>query len=101
MPTVAAEAAALLDFCHVRGLRTVATSPDAESSWAEADLGGGTAVLLGAEDTGLSPELLAAADLSVSLPMAGAGDSLNVSTTAAIMLYEAVRQRRAARKDDR
>lgn len=99
--TVTSEASALLDFCRGRGLSTVATSPDAPSSWAEADLRGGTAILLGAEDTGLSPELLAAADLSVSLPMAGAGDSLNVSTTAAIMLYEAVRQRRTARKDDR
>jgi TrmH family RNA methyltransferase len=52
--------------------------------------------VLGAEDTGLSPDLLAAADTAVALPMAGAGDSLNVSTTAAILLYEAVRQRRAA-----
>lgn len=101
VPTVNAETAAALDFCRTRGLRTVATSPDAPGSWAEVDLTGGTAILLGAEDTGLTPELMGAADVAVALPMAGAGDSLNVSTTAAIMLYESVRQRQAARKDVR
>jgi TrmH family RNA methyltransferase len=96
VPTVAADTAAVLGFCRARGLRTVATSPDAVAAWDGVDLTGGTAIVLGAEDTGLSPDLLAAADTAVALPMAGAGDSLNVSTTAAILLYEAVRQRRAA-----
>lgn len=101
VPTVNAENAAVLDFCRSRGLKTVATSPDAPSTWSDTDLTCGTAILLGAEDTGLSPGLMDAADVTVALPMAGVGDSLNVSTTAAIMLYEAVRQRQAARKDDR
>ena len=64
------------------------------------DLTGGLAILLGAEDTGLTPGLMAAADTTVSLPMAGGGDSLNVATTAAVLLYEAVRQRRSPSKDD-
>jgi TrmH family RNA methyltransferase len=94
VPTVAADTAAILAYCRERGLRTVATSPDAPDAWDGLGLTGGTAILLGAEDTGLTPELLAAADTTVALPMTGVGDSLNVSTTAAIMLYEAVRQRR-------
>lgn len=94
VPTVAAPAPEVLDFCRERGLRTVATAPDAPAPWDGLDYTDGTAFLLGAEDTGLTPGFRAAAQATVSLPMAGVGDSLNVSTTAAIMLYEAVRQRR-------
>ncbi len=57
-----------------------------------------TAIVLGTEHRGLTTELLAGTDLAVGIPMHGAGDSLNVSTSAAIILYEAVRQRTAARK---
>jgi len=53
------------------------------------------AVILGAEHDGLSQNWLRAATLTVGIPMLGRGDSLNVSTSAAILLYEAVRQRQA------
>jgi TrmH family RNA methyltransferase len=95
VPTVAGETGDILDFCRTHGLKTIATSPTATESWDTTDLTGGTAILLGAEDTGLTPELLVAVDTTVSVPMAGSGDSLNVATTAAVMLYEAVRQYRA------
>jgi len=100
LPAVEAGTEEILAFCRERGLRTIATSPAAPGPWDGIDLTGGTAILLGAEDAGLTPDLLAAADAAVYLPMAGAGDSLNVSTTAAVLLYEAVRQRRSARRED-
>jgi tRNA (guanosine-2'-O-)-methyltransferase len=55
-----------------------------------------TALLLGPENEGLSPDAVAAADRVVRIPMVGAVTSLNVSVAAAIILYEAQRQRLAA-----
>jgi tRNA G18 (ribose-2'-O)-methylase SpoU len=56
-----------------------------------------TAFLIGAEDQGLPEEYRAFADVDVEIPMRGAiADSLNASAAAAILLYEAVRQRTAA-----
>ena len=55
-----------------------------------------TALLLGTELDGLSPEAVAAADRRVAVPMYGAVESLNVSVAAAVILYEAQRQRERA-----
>ena len=92
--TSPAEAAAWL---KARGVRLVAATPDVPRLYTELDLTGPTAFLLGAEDAGLSPELRDAADAACRLPMLGAADSLNVSVTAAVLVYEARRQRDAAR----
>lgn len=93
VPCLAAESAEILDFLKRHDIRTVATTPGAQTGWTEADLTGPTAVVLGAEHEGLSESWLQAADLKISLPMRGAGDSLNISATAAILLYESLRQR--------
>ena len=77
-----------------RGIRTVATTPDTDVLHTDADLTGPTAILMGTEKQGLTETALAAADLRVRIPMAGTVNSLNVATAAAIVLYEAVRQRR-------
>jgi TrmH family RNA methyltransferase len=50
-------------------------------------------VAVGAEKYGLTDEVLAAAQRKVRIPMAGRANSLNVATSAAIVIYEAVRQR--------
>jgi 23S rRNA (guanosine2251-2'-O)-methyltransferase len=55
------------------------------------------AFLLGHEAGGLAPELIASADARVTIPMAGATQSLNVGVAAGVLLFEAARQRRAAR----
>jgi 23S rRNA (guanosine2251-2'-O)-methyltransferase len=60
--------------------------------WA-ADLGGGAALVLGAEGRGLRPLVRRACDAAVSIPLAGQVESLNVSVAAAVLLYEAARQR--------
>jgi 23S rRNA (guanosine2251-2'-O)-methyltransferase len=67
---------------------------DAATSMWDADLAGGAALALGAEGKGLRPLVRRACDVLVSIPLAGAVESLNVSVAAALLLYEARRQRR-------
>ena len=101
VPCLATDGDRIREFLSGRGIRILATSPDAETDWATADLTGPVALVLGAEHDGLSESWLAAADLRVALPMRGIGDSLNISTTAAILLYECVRQRSGPGKANR
>lgn len=78
----------------LEGMKVVATSPDAAASIWDTDLSGPTAVLIGAEDEGLSERALSAASITVSIPQEkGTTDSLNASVAAGIVLFEAVRQR--------
>ena len=93
VPTVAATTAEILTWLSSRGITTVAATPTADTIYTDADLSGPVALVLGAENTGLSDELLRGTDRQVQLPMHGSGDSLNVAATAAVLLYEAVRQK--------
>jgi 23S rRNA (guanosine2251-2'-O)-methyltransferase len=71
-----------------------AASEDGASLW-QADLAGGVAFVLGAEGRGLRPLVRRACDGVVSIPLGGRIESLNVSVAAALLLYEARRQRTA------
>jgi RNA methyltransferase, TrmH family len=93
VPVASATGTEVLGWLRDQGLRLVAASPEATALLTEADLTGPTAIAVGAEQTGLPAEWLARADVTVRIPMFGLADSLNVSTSAAILLYEAVRQR--------
>ena len=93
VPCVAAPADEIREFLSGNGIRLVATTPATELDWSEADLTGPMALVLGAEHEGLSDSWLDEADIQIALPMRGIGDSLNISITAAILLYECVRQR--------
>lgn len=77
-----------------RGIQSLAAVPGATIEYTEADMKTGTAIVVGAEDEGLTDAWKSGADWKVGIPMLGKNDSLNVSTAAAILLYEAVRQRR-------
>ncbi len=76
-----------------RGIRIIASSPDAGMLYPHADLTAPTALVLGSEAEGLSAIWLDAADQSVRIPMLGRVDSLNLAASAAILAYEVVRQR--------
>lgn len=94
LPTIAAAERDALQALRGRGWRVVATSPDAEQMHTEADLTGPVSIVIGPEDSGLDAGWLDAADTVVKVPMrAGVVDSLNASTAAAVLLFEAVRQR--------
>jgi TrmH family RNA methyltransferase len=98
VPLAMASTREAIAWCGARARRVIAASPEGSLPWHKARLAGQTAILLGSEAHGLSPEWQAAADAgtialqSVHLPMLGTADSLNVSATAAVLAYESVRQ---------
>ena len=71
----------------------LAATPDTDTLHTDVDLTGPVAIAVGTEKEGLTEELMALAAHRVRIPMVGRADSLNVATSAAILLYEAVRQR--------
>jgi len=99
VPLAVASVQETLDWCRTHTRRVIAATPTGNILWHAARLAGTTAILLGSEAHGISPAWQQAAaagtiDLeSVRLSMAGAADSLNVSATAAVLAYEAERQR--------
>jgi len=84
-----------VEWCKERGVKTVCTDLRAEKSHTEVDWTGPAALILGEEAAGLAPEEVAAADEALRIPMRPPVESLNVAVAAAIVLYEAARQRAA------
>ena len=80
-------------FLKDNGYQIVAASEKAQINYTEADYTGPIALVMGAEDVGISPETLKLCDTFVSIPMFGNISSLNVSVAAGVMMYEVVRQR--------
>ena len=75
------------------GLKIVAASEKSKSDYNEIALSGPVALIMGAEDVGVSTELLELCDEKLRIPMLGKIASLNVSVAAGILMYEIVRQR--------
>ncbi|MEM1063374.1 MAG: RNA methyltransferase [Planctomycetota bacterium] len=88
--------AAVADWAAAAGMTLVGLSPDATTRWDRladaAPPGRPVAVVLGGERRGLSERSRSLCDVSVSLPMSGTADSLNVSVAAGVMLYELQRR---------
>ena len=93
VPVAAGTSAAVREGLVARGVRLLTARVDAETLYTDVDLRGSVAVVLGSEADGLSGAWSGSGVLPVRLPMLGVADSLNVSITAAILLYEARRQR--------
>ncbi len=93
VPVAAAPSEEVLTWLRGHRLRIVTASPEAEILITAVDLSGPTAVVVGAEHDGVGTSWLDAADNAARLPMFGHVNSLNVATSAAIVLYEAIRQR--------
>lgn len=93
LPIAIEASGALVAWLRSLAIRIVAARVEAAADYREADLRGPLAIVVGSEAAGLGPEWRAPDVLPVHLPMLGRADSLNVSTAAAILLYEARRQR--------
>jgi 23S rRNA (guanosine2251-2'-O)-methyltransferase len=89
----------LLEELKGRGIWTVGTAADAKVAYNEWDWTQPCALLLGGEGEGLRRLVRERCDVLVSLPLRGRIESLNVSVAAGVVLYEAVRQRTAARSE--
>ncbi len=79
--------------CKGAGFQSLAAVVTAEKTHFDIDLTKPTIVIVGQEGSGLPQELIADIDLSIRIPMAESIDSLNVATAAAVILYEALRQK--------
>jgi TrmH family RNA methyltransferase len=97
VPVASDSTADTLAWLDANGIALVATTPDTDLLHTDVDYTGAVAIAVGAEKYGLTDEVLAHAAHRVRIPMVGKANSLNVATSAAIVIYEAVRQRRAAR----
>jgi TrmH family RNA methyltransferase len=76
-----------------QGIKAIATLANARKTYWDYDFTQPTLILLGNEGSGLSEELIKLADESISIPQSDRVESLNVATCAALLLYEAKRQR--------
>lgn len=93
VPVAAASTTHTLDWLTAHEMRLVVTTPETDLDYTDVDLTGSVAVAVGAEKHGADDALLAAAAYRVRIPMRGKANSLNVAASAAVVLFEAVRQR--------
>ena len=96
VPVASAGTPEALTWLSDHGIALAATTPDTDLDYTDVDYTGPIAIAVGAEKYGLTDEILAAAAYRIRIPMAGRANSLNVATSAAVVIYEAVRQRRRA-----
>ena len=93
VPTVAVSSEEAIGFLKGRGIQILTAQLQDSSLYYDVDMRQGTAIVMGTESTGLTPLWRQAADAHIRIPMLGRLDSLNVSVSASILLFEAVRQR--------
>ena len=93
VPTVAASSEETIAFLQAHGIQILTAQLQDSSLYYDVDMRRGTALVMGTEATGLTDVWRKAASAHIRIPMLGRLDSLNVSVSAAILLFEAVRQR--------
>ncbi len=93
VPTVAASSEETIAFLQERGIQILTAQLQDSSLYYDIDMRRGTALVMGTEATGLTDLWRKAASAHIRIPMLGRLDSLNVSVSAAVLLFEAVRQR--------
>ncbi|HMD47076.1 MAG TPA: RNA methyltransferase [Acidimicrobiales bacterium] len=93
---VEGSAAGVLDELGRRGLRRLGAEARSAEDYATLDWGRPTALVLGNEASGVPPELAGHLDGTIGIPMPGRAESLNVGVAAAVLCFEALRQRRLA-----
>lgn len=95
VPVVTCEWDQLAHWLTEHHISLIAADPEASQSLWQTRLDAGVALVVGAESAGLSDQARALANLTVSIPMRGASDSLNASVALAVVAFEALRQRSA------
>ena len=93
VPVVECDNASALEWLKMRGMRVLAATPSADKLYSNVDMRGPIAITVGTEAEGLSSFWLSNADVQAKIPMMGKVNSLNVSVSTALIVYEAVRQR--------
>lgn len=93
VPTVTCTSEECIRFLHSHGVRILTAQLQDSHLYYDTDMTLPTAIVMGTEATGLTPQWRSAADAHIRIPMLGILDSLNVSVSAAILMFEAVRQR--------
>jgi TrmH family RNA methyltransferase len=96
VPVASDSTAETLRWLSDNSISLAATTPDTDLDYTDVDYTGPIAIAVGGEKYGLTDEILAAAAYRIRIPMSGRANSLNVAASAAIVIYEAVRQRRVA-----
>lgn len=94
VPTVGSQTDEAIAWLKEKEIRIVAATPHADKEYFDAKLKSGVAIVMGSEHKGLTDAWLRNADRLVRIPMKGVADSLNLAVSTALILYEAVRQRR-------
>ena len=95
VPTVACTSAECISFLKQNGIQILTAQLQDSHLYYDTPMSGPTAIVMGTESTGLTDIWRQAADAHIRIPMLGQLDSLNVSVSAAILLFEAVRQRQS------
>ena len=95
IPTVACTSAECISFLKQNGIQILTAQLQDSHLYYDTPMSGPTAIVMGTESTGLTDTWRQAADAHIRIPMLGQLDSLNVSVSAAILLFEAVRQRQS------
>ncbi|MBQ8051206.1 MAG: RNA methyltransferase [Bacteroidaceae bacterium] len=95
VPTVACTSEECIDFLKRNRVNVLTAQLQDSHLYYETDMTKPTAIVMGTESTGLTEQWRRVADAHIRIPMLGQLDSLNVSVSAAILMYEAVRQRKA------
>ncbi|MDR1652390.1 MAG: 23S rRNA (guanosine(2251)-2'-O)-methyltransferase RlmB [Prevotellaceae bacterium] len=85
-----------LRFLSDSGLKLVAVTEKADTDYTSVSYTEPVALILGAEDEGISPEILKLCDSQAAIPLLGTIESLNVSVAAGVAMYEALRQRKSS-----
>lgn len=93
VPVVGCTSAQAIEWLKAKGISLLAAALTATRRYDQTDMTGPVAIAMGTEATGLSEQWLRQADQGIIIPMLGSIDSLNVANSAAILLFEAMRQR--------
>ncbi len=96
VPCVACRSEECIEFLKANKIQILTAQLQDSNLYYDTDMTVGTAIVMGTEATGLTNQWREAADAHIRIPMLGKLDSLNVSISAAVLMYEAVRQRAAA-----